>query len=168
MSFISTYQSAAAVRARNQLPFGIYKLKEHAGDLKKICLELDKISSALSGTCHVTGYTSLVPGEENLWLGQVFQSLPKMLGEILPAIEALVGDGLSKAESKLLIDRYTPALDDLVIALDGWSEVLTDVFDPNGLPCDSFWADTMKGLIGSCLGVFDKLLGDINHLKPST
>lgn len=84
-----------AQREANQLPRGLYKLRESLGRLKLLRDEVDRIGAVKRNEVSRYSLTHCTPDDCALWLKRLSLDVAHRMGyEVLPGIRALTQDGV--------------------------------------------------------------------------
>lgn len=105
----NSFKDAALERQQHPLPSGRYKLEEASRQLRRTYAELERISNVKRGRSAGWDLECCTKGDMHVWLKGLPEHVAAILArKVLPAHEALVADGASRAD----IARMRPWLRD--------------------------------------------------------
>lgn len=123
-----TFQSAQQRRACHPLRSGEYKLKETHNQLKSISDEVRRIAD-MKNNSRNPEYKKRLRHCTSEDCGNWLKGLPKTIAElmgynVLPAIDALVGDGISNEDAQQIKSGVLTRINDLVRGCDSAKRLL--------------------------------------------
>ena len=102
-------------RTHHPMPFGRYKLKEALDRLKRDYENIDDMMGSHNDTFKPKNYTCCTDEDKAIWLKKVPNGIAERFGwEVIPSIDALIGDGITTSEINKIKSIYVPRIENLV------------------------------------------------------
>ena len=119
------YKDGLSNRIQNPLPSSIYKLRERVAIWNRYVGTINEIKDYKNGLTNPYMFDCFAPYESSIWLKGRLSEIPYRMGyDIVPAIEALKGDGVDEYTIERIKQKFIPGIEELVDDCDALNDII--------------------------------------------